>query len=388
VEALLTDPLGPLWCRVLTLWHAETRPVELDLGAGRITFRDKLVFRTIRARDVVAASTARTPGGVALTLVTRWRGRRPLTFEVANEEEAAAVRRALGIGHHGFGEIGLPADVLLASTAERFVRAVSGVGTLAALAVLFSPPWPPDWANRIISAFPLFTYAVVPFIVVMMFAIRRRTLGAGLVLAGGFVRIREQRGWRQVAYADIRAVYADDRGIRLAMNEGPDVAIPARSGRWSRDRPSRNEIDVAAAQIVSALQRARGQGELAPTVPLRVCDLAKTESDAHAWLARLDATAASIGSDAGYRGAAFDESDLWETVDSADAPPELRAAAARVLLRAIGDRARTKLDEILPRVRVDDDARKIRIALDEDTERASAAWESVERRESRRNRAV
>jgi hypothetical protein len=384
VRARLIDPLGPFFLRVFPSVAARSRDVDIALGAGVLSFRDGLVTRRVRARDIVAASTARTSTGVALSLVTRRRSKRPITLEVADDAEAREIRHALGIGHHGFGEIGLPTDALLASTVERVVRAITAFGTVGALLQIFTPPWSDDWLLRILSAMPLVMYATLPFLVLVLIELRRKWLGLGLVLSDGFVRVREGAGSRVVDYREIREVYADDRGLRLALKDGADVAIRARSARWSRDRPSLDEIQIAAAQIHSAVERTRGAGELAPYLPLRVADLAKTEDDAHAWLARLDATAASLAADGGYRGAAFDETDLWKTVDSADAPPELRAAAARVLVRAVGDRARAKLDEILPRVRVAEDERRIRIALDDDTERAAEAWTSFEKHERRR----
>ncbi len=384
VRARLIDPLGAFWRRMLLGFPSRARGVDVELGSGSISFRDSLLVRRIRARDVIAASTARTPTGVALSLVTRWRSKRPVTLEVANDAEAAEIRHALGIGHHGFGRIGLPTDYLAPSLPLRFVRLAAGIASVGAVAQMLAAPPTEPWSMRILSIAPIFIYAFLPFLVMTVLGLRRRVVGPGLVLAESLVQIRREGSRLHLPYSKIREVYADDRGLRLALADGTDVGIPARASRWSRLRPSREEIEVIAAQIHSAVQRTRGAGELAPAVPLRVADLAKIEEDAGAWLARLDATAAVLGGDGGYRGAAFDESDLWKTVDSADAPAELRAAAARVLVRAVGDSARAKLDEILPRVRVADDERRIRIALDDDTERAAEAWTKFEKHERRR----
>jgi hypothetical protein len=384
VRACLIDPLGPCWRRLLHAPPERVREVDVHLGAGDIAFRDWPIVRRIRARDVIGASTARTPRGVALSLVTRGRGGRPITLEVANDAEAAEIRHALGIGHHGFGKIGMPTDWVVASNTELVARTLTTIGVVVIALGVGYELWTGDEDAALAILFATSFYLVAPFVALWAITLGRRLGGAGLLLTDDGVRIRRARGPDVIDYAKIREVYADGRGVRLAMTRGGDVAVPAVAGRWVRERPSVEEIEIVAAQIHSAVQRARGAGDSAPSLPLRVADLAKTEDDALAWLSRLDATAASLAGDGGYRGAAFDEADLWKTVDSADAPPEVRAAAARILVRAAGERARTKLDEILPRVRVVEDERRIRIALDDDTERAAEAWTNFEKHERRR----
>ena len=76
--------------------------VEVEAGAIGIGEAGTLDQR-VRASDVLAASTARTTDGVTLALVRRGATERPLVLDFASDDDLDAVRRALGLGHFGFG---------------------------------------------------------------------------------------------------------------------------------------------------------------------------------------------------------------------------------------------------------------------------------------------
>lgn len=61
-------------------------------------------------------------------------------------------------------------------------------------------------------------------------------------------------------------------------------------------------------------------------------DLKRGQETTTAWLQRLDAQASALRSGA-YRGEGYNVSELWQALDDHDAAPEVRVAAARVLLR-------------------------------------------------------
>src|ERR1019366_5149876 len=150
VRARVCDPTGPRWLRrvtptiaaVLILFSpiaplvAGLRATGLLLGAAlffarrviRLRFRAReagvrvhpgsieiveagLLDQPVHASDVVAASTARTAGGVALAIVRRGSTDRPLVLDFASEADLDAVRRPLGLGHFGFGEVAWPTRV-------------------------------------------------------------------------------------------------------------------------------------------------------------------------------------------------------------------------------------------------------------------------------------
>jgi hypothetical protein len=244
VRARLTDPLGPLWRRVLPGVHIDTRDVDVQLGDGSIAFRDQLVLRTIHARDVLGAFTAPTLRGFAVTLVLPARGRRPLTLEVADGAEAANLRLALGIGDGAFGELGLPTDRSVASDGERALRSIAAVFAGFG-AVAFA------------EASPRYLIAVAPLVALTFVAIARSFHPFGVVLAPRGLRIRVAGGWDDVDLANVRFVYAAREGLRFEMVEGHDRSVGAETGGWVRERPSHSELVVVAAQIEAAANRAR-----------------------------------------------------------------------------------------------------------------------------------
>jgi hypothetical protein len=121
-------------------------------------------------------------------------------------------------------------------------------------------------------------------------------------------------------------------------------------------------------------------------VGARIADLGKGQERARSWLDRLDATAQMMSQSPGYRGAGFEEADLWATLADHDAPPDVRAAAARVLARVAPAEAEKKIEEVLAAVREEPTRRRIRIAIDADVELASRELEELEAQEAARQR--
>jgi hypothetical protein len=123
------------------------------------------------------------------------------------------------------------------------------------------------------------------------------------------------------------------------------------------------ELAQLTAQLLSAAQRAQGAGPEKPMTATRVDLLGRGGSTRSEWLARLDATAAGFAS--GYRGSGLDEQDLWTTLRDPEAPAELRAGAARVLVRIAPEKARVEVASVLAAVRAPNDEATIRDALAE-----------------------
>src|SRR5262249_33531001 len=95
------------------------------------------------------------------------------------------------------------------------------------------------------------------------------------------------------------------------------------------------------AQIESAARRSHGEGAPRSERSGGLAWLARGDDGPRAWLARIDAAALQVDADLGYRGALLEEHDLWPALEDADAPADLRAAAARILVRARGATAST-----------------------------------------------
>jgi hypothetical protein len=105
----------------------EGRAIELR-GAGRVSQR-------ITAKDVVAAATGHADAGALVALVRGSPADRPIVLQLPNERDAARVRRALGIGAHGFGTVSWPVfsdTESRTSEVVRFAAAAGWVGVAAA----------------------------------------------------------------------------------------------------------------------------------------------------------------------------------------------------------------------------------------------------------------
>jgi hypothetical protein len=81
---------------------------------------------------------------------------------------------------------------------------------------------------------------------------------------------------------------------------------------------------------------------------------------------------------AGYRGAALDEHDLWRTLADPDADVDLRAGVARALVRIAPETALEKVEAAVAAMRDPHEAKRIRVALHPDIEKASRLLEELE----------
>ncbi len=322
------------------------------VGAG-------LLDQPVYASSVVGASTARTMVGVTLALVRRGSADRPLVLDFDHEADLDAVRRALGLGHFGFGEVGWPTRV------RSTVLQGSAVLALAWLAMALCSAF--DFE---LLAFALALVVLPVTVVALLVACVQSPHGPRVALTSAGVRFTDLPVWiPPIRYADVLHASVDPTGIQLTTNAGP-MLIP-----MGQSLPEERAHLVA--QILSAAARARGEGVLPPSLPGSLARLAPRGESERAWLQRIDATAASIASAEGYRGSDLDPKDLWVALESPDAPARVRAAAARVLARVAPDEAKTRVAQVLA---CDRDARAcacIRVALEDDVDTAARELEEL-----------
>ncbi len=423
MRARVSDPIGPLWLRALApaisiaimalslILPIEAAPIKglvlfsgaaLFFAAGlfvpRLKPRDATIAlgdgfidvtnagisnQRIRTRDVTAASTARTKNGVALALRCKGRGDRPVIVDLANDDDARRVRDALGIGHYGFGSLTWP------------TRRGQGAGTLAFARLAAAASMTTMALAMENEAFlrlgAAFAYLSVPIALIYMvwsvLPIQRDT--PSIVLRPDGLKISDgDRRIDMVPYANIADATVSERGVAIRLHDGELLDIAAPADELGRARMSMEERTHLVAQILSAAQRAQGIGPLPPALPERIADLGKRSQGGRSWLARLDATAdllAGGASGAGYRGCGFEESDLWTTLEDHDAPADLRAAAARVLVRASKDAAKPRVEALVARVHDDEARARIRIATEDDIETGGEKLDELDR-ESERER--
>jgi len=401
LDVRVCDPAGPRWWRVLVTvgivplgllggflpWDASirivsaltavawlvlvrlliprlrTRKAELSVEAGAVRLQGAgAASQRLHAADVRAASSARLGSRFSLALTRYGAGDRPLWLELESSEELDRVRRALGIGHAGFGELRWPPQRGVfhgRRTAFDVIAAVLWLGAIGTIAI--------HWAEAAITLGVLF---VAFTIVAVALGLAARPARYGLSLSPRGLGVTEGGSFFENRWADV--VTADVRGDEIFLHTSTGVQrLPLRDALPE-------EREHLAAQIRSAALRARGEGPLPPGIPTSVSVLAPRGEDARAWIERVDGTAASLTQRDGYRVAAVEERELWETLESTDAPAALRAAAARILARLAPEQAGPRIALVLSQEHDPAARERILSALEEDVELAAQALERLD----------
>src|SRR5262249_32945227 len=156
----------------------------------------------------------------------------------------------------------------------------------------------------------------------------------------------------------------------IGLHNGESVVVPFTPTRWTLEGMSEQEADHLVAQLTCAVRRAQGGRGNDEDALSRLASLRQGRLLARDWITRLDTCAPMMRRGGGYRGPTFEEHDLWSVLESPDADPELRAAAARVLLR-IASRARVRVDAAVASMRDEGEVERVRILLEPDAEKAS-----------------
>jgi hypothetical protein len=367
----------------LLLGRNRPRIVELALHPGRVAVkRAGILGQTIRAQSVVAASTARTETGVSLALVCKNQNA-PLLLELEGTEEAKAVCDALGIGHHGFGVL----------TWERDPRPIDRTvqGTRIFVSILwilfgFCAQLPSaSWISALLLA-------LMPLTVVCLLGPRldpRRPItlelserGVGIIGPGARLQL--------VPFADIAEATRTERGITLVVTGGVrngrgTIQVPIETQSHLQRGMTAAAVEHALAQIQSASARARGLGAPRSDVTERLEVLRRGTDGTRAWLMRIDALAERMKiAQPGYRDATVDRQDLFAVLHDHDCDPELRAAAARILVRVDPEVAGPEVADVVEAVRDPAHARMIRVAPDDDVEVVVREIDEIESSVARR----
>jgi hypothetical protein len=356
--------LGVAWLVAGRVVVPRLRPrscvVEVEPGAIRVR-RAGLARQRLHARDVKAASTAQLEGGYALGLVRHAVGDCPLWLEMQTREDLDRVRKALGIGHLGFGTLMWPPQRGLAHTTATGADVAASLGWLGIVGATLLH------AEALTGLLAIFVLPLT--IIALVLAIVRPAPRGVLCLGPPGVRAEAGRAGGFAPWSAVTGARVEGAGVAVETTRG-QTFVPI-DGAIPRER------EHLAAQIASGAQRAVGQGTVAPDVPPSVAVLAPRDEPTRAWLERIDATAATLASKSGYRDVDVAEADLWDTLESPDAPIPLRAAAARILARvdAQGSRAR-----IARAVEMEHDASAkdhLYVALEDSADVAAEALEAL-----------
>jgi hypothetical protein len=171
-------------------------------------------------------------------------------------------------------------------------------------------------------------------------------------------------GRLDIPWRDVAGVAVERDAIAIARHSTLQVVrIPMGRTPLSAHGAREADVEQLQAQLLSATQRARGDGPEKPVAATRIDVLARGNAAREEWLARLDAAAAGFAT--GYRGPGLEQEDLWSTLHDPEAPADVRAGAARVLLRVAPEKARVDVPAVLATVRVKDEEELIRDAIDD-----------------------
>jgi hypothetical protein len=351
-------------------------PAELIATPGRVLVRRAgLLRQTIRARELSGASTTRAGGRLTLALERSNRDA-PTLLELADEADLKAVRDALGIGHHGFGQLGFfSAPRSLDRVRAVFRIAAAAASFLLGLLVILTVDAP------LLVALPtFFLLYVFPIALFLMWVQGRKERYEGKVwLAPEEVHLQDGRGrWERVRYADIESACIEGEWLVLRKRGEKPACTRVTKVRHARRGMTRLEMNHVLAQIDAAARRAHG--EIVPEPGIGgAAALARGPSEpARAWLERVEATAHQLSTQTSYRGAAMSEEDLWAALENHDADPTVRAASARVLRRVASAPALVRIESALGSIRDEIDEKRMRVAIEPDLEWACATLEQLD----------
>jgi hypothetical protein len=361
--------LGAAWLSLgrLVVPRLRRSACVVEVQPGGVAVRGAgLRSQRIRAAEIRAASTAQMSDAerCAVGLVRYADGDWPMWLEMETPEDADRVRRALGVGHWGFGEIVWPprsgSCYHVRPSAVDVVAAVAWLGVC--IAALSSAVAAAVTAGTIALALTMIGAAAAALPHRDADSLCLSPQGLVVVVRGATLDFR---------WAEIVGASEIPGGILVHTRGAP---VPARM-----KGASLAERTHFVAQIQSAVRRARGEGPGRPAAPPSLAILVPRDEPARVWLERLDATAASLRHTDRYRHAGVEESELWSALESPDAPGPLRAAAARILARLEPVQAGPRIAQVLAQERDTATRARISVALEEDIELAAGRIDLLDR---------
>jgi hypothetical protein len=364
---------GAMLAGLVPVRQTRSRPVDLTCGPGYVEIKGALTRnQRIRTKSIVGASTCRTARGVSLALAHTGRTQ-PITIEVRSEADAERIRRALAIGHGGFGAVAWRTTPGATAKAA-FVGRWMALGLGATIALLAATA-----GDEAAAAFGLILgqFAFIGGIlgVVGWFA---KPASPTVVMAADGLRLFTARGWFNLPYANVLDVELQSGQLVFRVPPPYHTVSVDASRAWGTAAPGKEDLEALVAQIRSAALRARGLGPQKQDVTGRLDTLRRNGESARDWLVRLDMAGQLLSTAPGYRGNTLDTEDLWAILEDPEAEAELRAAAARILRHSPQPDTRTRIDAAVAAVRDDATHRRLRIAIAEDLDEASVELTSLD----------
>ncbi len=326
--------LGVIGCLSIPLFVGGRERFYVVAQPGRLTRRGRT---WLAASDVEACSTGRLRDG-RISVALAVRQHEAFFFAVDSDADAAALSRSLGIAEGGSGdEIALPfRNERRGPHRSQLAMTVTLTATL--LAVLSILAGPRQLAPALVVALAFLGLGLALLRARHRRSRRTPNSGASVVLARHEVRTPTD----DVFYGDIRGIRYDETAIEIDRHQRPSVRIVKSQPSGDSTTTFLNESDSEhlMAHLLAAAQRAAGPARVANELPRELA-----VRDAAEWLSTLDLAAERLETKASYREAPIDPAAIEAVLRDADQPPAVRAAAARVLLRA--GRERLPIEEVL-----------------------------------------
>jgi len=341
------------------------RAVSLIVSRGAVAIRNSNVLnRTIRPRDVIGCTTANVENEHRLILSLKHR-REPTTLSFATEDDLNHTREALAVGHGGFGRISAP--LVWGGIGPLFGVAYFCALVAVGLAVAAGRRFSMEQTILLAYASP----GLIPYILWR----RPKPPFNVFTMASDGVFFATRGVGNFIPYSSIEEVAFDAHSLMLDLTlaiDAPFVLLGRETKATPLTRHRRVSLRAVApgvrrslvAALADAMARARGAVKPKPPIAFPISSLRIGSDEAiSSWVARLDALAASATT-GGYRAGHVDPEDLWHIYEDPDFPPDIRAAAARVLSRAAKDSS-LRIEEGTATFHEAKDIKRVRIALQE-----------------------
>jgi hypothetical protein len=320
----------------------------------------------ISAMDVVGATTARMPSGIALTIHHRFRDQ-PLTLTVATEAEVDAIRHCLGVGHRGFGVVGWRTESDAHHATAIVTRVACAIFTVLAAGVYLLAE--ESAVSLVLLALGVLGLPAVIAMIVALASLAAAPAEPTIIMTARGLQLKVARGWLLVPYASIVDVSVHREAVAIVCAEPGSTLFVRRRPRVFGNA-SDEELAILAAQIRAASHRARGLGRPKDDVAAHLDVLRRSGESLRDWLVRLDLTGQMLSAGHGYRGSPLDTGELWTVLEDPDADAALRTAALRVLRHLPTPEARGRIEGTLAAVRDESTSERLRIAACADVDTA------------------
>jgi len=278
----------------------------------------------------------------------------PIFLDLPNDDALAHVSKSLGLGHHGFGVVGVGVRRVPAAI-QSYISNVVALGLITAWMLV-------DSYAMVELLRPLTMLALM--LCAITFIIRAFSVAPKLTLTSGGVFLTDGTF---IPFNSIERV--DNRGGTLDLGVRLQKVEPSRM----RGCVNAEELAHVVSQVRAASERAHGNFVIKHEPPALEQLRRAPGEKLRDWLGRIDTL--GVGT-VGYRTAEIDPAELWTILEDPEADVDLRTASARLLARVAPKEAQVRVDNVLETVR--DAHVRVRIEASVD----DAALEEQEREEA------